>query len=80
MSKLYCEIPVSARRTIPTARAHTVGSVRVKNWTHSVQATIIDRGGGESDSVVVILKDLNTGREYPLVAGTIFAILANHPH
>lgn len=80
MSKLYCEIPVSARRTVPTARAHTVGSVRVKNWTHSVQATIIDRGGGEADHIVVILRDLNTGREIPLVAGSIFAILANHPH
>ena len=77
MSKLYCEIPVSARRTKPTARAHSVGGVRVKNWGYSVEATLHDCGGMDADRVHVVLRNIQTGEERILTAGTIRAILDN---
>lgn len=57
MSKLYCAITESARRTQPTARAHKAATVMVKNWRVSIQTRIVDCGGGESDRVTVILND-----------------------
>jgi hypothetical protein len=75
MSKLYCEIPVSARRTVPTARAHSVGMVSVKNWSYRVEATIMDRGGGEKDQVEVRLININTSESIVLAAGPIAALI-----
>lgn len=78
MSKLYCEIPVSARRTIPTARAHNVGTVSVKNWSYRIEATIMDRGGGEKDQVEVRLININTSESIVLAAGPIAALIHAH--
>ena len=75
MSKLYCEIPVSARRTQPTARAHNTAMVRVKNWGFAIEATIMDRGGGEKDTVEIRLVNLDTSESFLLSHGPIAAII-----
>ena len=70
MSKIYCTISQSARKTKPTARAHSVGTVKVQNWQWVVETTLHDRGGGDADWVYVVLKNINTGEERILSAGT----------
>lgn len=74
MSKLYCEIPESARRTVPTARAHDAGTVRIKNWKYAVEARMIDRGGGDSDSVTVTIRNLETGSEHIVFNATLASL------
>ena len=76
MSKLYCEITESARRTVPTARAHTVGAVRVKNWGYCVETRMIANGGGELDRVQIVVRNLHTGEEVYLANGLLREILA----
>lgn len=71
MSKLYCEITESARRTVPTARAHDAASVRVKNWKFAVETRMIDRGGGDSDTVKVTIRNLETGDEHIVFNATL---------
>jgi hypothetical protein len=72
MSKLYCEITESARRTIPTARAHTAGTVSIKNWSFAVETRMIDHGGGDNDTVEIKLIPLNSSvRPIVLFEGTI---------
>ena len=71
MSKLYCEITESARRTRPTARAHTAGTVSVKNWGHAVETRMIDNGGGGADILEITIRDLNTGRVKTIFRGRI---------
>jgi len=71
MSKLYCEITESARRTVPTARAHDAASVRVKNWDFSVETRMIDRGGGLKDQVTVTIRNLKTGEEHIVFNSTL---------
>jgi len=75
MSKLYCEIPISARKTTPTARAHNTAMVRVKNWGFAVEATIYDRGGGEKDQVEIQLVNLDTSERITLAVGPIAALI-----
>lgn len=77
MSKLYCEIPVSARRTVPTARAHHTAMVRVKNWEWVVETTLHDCGGGDLDRIHVVLRNIRTGEERILAAGTCGQFKAN---
>lgn len=72
MSKIYCEILESARKTIPTARAHTAGTVSIKNWGYAVETRMIDHGGGDNDTVSVLLIPLNSSaRPIVLFEGTI---------
>ena len=75
MSKLYAEIPVSARRTVPTARAHNTAMVRVKNWGFAIEATIMDRGGGDKDQVEIQLVNLTTTERITLSVGPIAALI-----
>ena len=72
MSKLYCEILESARKTIPTARAHIAGTVSVKNWQYAVETRMIDHGGGDRDSVEILLNPIR-GNARPVVifSGTV---------
>jgi hypothetical protein len=78
MSKLYCEITESARRTTPTARAHDVGAVRVKNWKYAVETRMIDNGGGDLDKVRIVIRNLDTGEELYLANAMICDIVAEH--
>ena len=71
MSKIYCEITESARRTVPTARAHDAATVRVKNWVYAVECRMIDGGGGERDEICVTLRCLATGETITLANGII---------
>ena len=75
MSKLYCEITESARRTTPTARAHDAATVRVKNWGFAVECRMIDNGGDRDDKVRIAIIDLATGHEHVLVNGMIRDVL-----
>lgn len=75
MSKLYCEITESARRTIPTARAHCAATVRVKNWRFAVETRMIDAGGGQADRVRVAIVNLDTGDEHVIANGTIGTLI-----
>ena len=61
MSKLYCKISESARRTIPTARAHSRATVEVANWKFRISATIVANGGGGADMVTVSITNLESG-------------------
>ena len=70
MSKIYCTIAHSARRTQPTARAHSMGTVKVQNWEWAVETTLHDCGGGDSDRVHVVMRNMRTGEERILAAGT----------
>ena len=79
MSKIYCEIPVSARRTIPTARAHSSGMVRVKNWGFAIEATIHDQGGGDRDVVHVVLVNLQSGERKVLTSAPIALVAERGP-
>jgi len=79
MSKIYCEIPVSARRTIPTARAHSSGMVRVKNWGFAIEATISDHGGGDRDVVHVVLVNLQSGERKVLTSAPIAVVAERGP-
>ena len=79
MSKLYCEIPVSARRTIPTARAHSSGMVRVKNWGFAIEATIHDQGGGDKDVVHIVLVNLGTNERKVLTSAPIAVVAQRGP-
>jgi len=49
--------------------------VSVKNWSYRVEATIMDRGGGEKDQVEVRLININTSESIVLAAGPIAAII-----
>jgi hypothetical protein len=79
MSKIYCEIPVSARRTVPTARAHSSGMVRVKNWGFAIEATISDHGGGDRDVVHVVLVNLQSGERKVLTSAPIAVVAERGP-
>jgi len=61
MSKLYCKISESARRTIPTARAHSRATVEVANWKFRISATIVANGGGGADMVTIVITNLESG-------------------
>ncbi len=77
MSKLYATITESARRTMPTARAHSSVGAQIKNWGFAVESRMIDRGGGENDLVVVTSRNLDTGDVLTLCNGSILDIQRN---
>jgi len=49
--------------------------VRVKNWNFAIEATIMDRGGGEKDQVEVHLVNLDTTERITLSVGPIAALI-----
>ena len=61
MSALYCRISESARMHMPTARAHTRGTVEVMNWGYRISATMISSGGDGADRVCITITNLNSG-------------------
>lgn len=61
MSKLYCKISESARRTIPTARAHHAATVEVANWNFRISVRMENNGGGGADMVTVSITNLESG-------------------
>lgn len=77
MSKLYATITESARRTMPTARAHSSVGVQIKNWEYAIESRMIDRGGGDSDIVVVTIRNIRTGDVITLCNGSILDIQRN---
>lgn len=61
MSKLYCKISESARRTVPTARAHHRATVEVANWKFRLSITMVNNGGGGADMVTIVITNLESG-------------------
>ena len=49
--------------------------VRVKNWGFAIEATIMDRGGGDKDQVEIRLVNLDTSESFLLSHGPIAAII-----
>ena len=80
MSKLYCKISESARRTIPTARAHHRGTVEVANWKFRLSITMIANGGGGADMVSVIITNLESGWSEQIVNETAGEIWRTQTH
>jgi hypothetical protein len=82
MSKLYCKISESARRTVPTARAHGRATVEVANWKFRISVTMLSNGGGGADTVSIVITNLETGYSEQMVnetAGEIWRQQINAP-
>jgi hypothetical protein len=76
MSRLYATINESARKTMPTARAHHAVAASVKNWSFTAEARI-DRSDSDiegEDTLTITLKDLRTGQTVEIVADEIESV------
>lgn len=80
MSKLYCKISESARRTIPTARAHHRATVEVANWKFRLSITMIANGGGGADMVSIVITNLDSGWSEQIVNETAGEIWRAQTH
>jgi len=71
MAKIYCAITESNRNTWSTALANKAGTVSVKNWDFECEARMVDHGGGERDSLTIVLRNIHTGESVHLVESDI---------
>jgi hypothetical protein len=78
MSKLYGLIQVCSKKEA-TRRGHKRIDATVKNWDWTLESEMVYGGGGEKDSIRVVLRSISTGRKILIVDGTIEDIVAADP-
>ena len=78
MSKLYGMVQGCSTKEA-TRRGHTRIDATVKNWDWTLESEMVYGGGGEKDSVRVVLRSISTGRRILIVDGTIEDIVAADP-
>ena len=78
MSKLYGMVQ-GCNTKEATRRGHTRIDATVKNWDWTLESEMVYGGGGEKDSIRVVLRSISTGRKILIVDGTIEDIVAADP-
>ena len=78
MSKLYGMVQ-GCNTKEATRRGHKRIDATVKNWDWTLESEMVYGGGGEKDSIRVVLRSISTGRRILIVDGTIEDIVAADP-
>lgn len=83
MSRLYAMITESARKTIPTARAHHAAAAAVKSWAFTASVRLVRdpiRDNPDHDTLTLTLTDLETGETVEVLRGKVFDLYKEACH
>ena len=78
MSKLYALITKSMSKD-KTARGSSQIEVIAKNFDYKVSTTILSKGGGERDIVIISVCNMNTGETRDIVEADFRSIMNPDP-